>query len=166
MLGDYAKMFDAMRESLAVNPNNEGFLYTLAEQHVRKNELDPAKKYADQLLAVAAQKPKPESVDDATWAQQKALFEALGNFVLGRILTIQEKYREGRALLLKSVDPIKAQGGENLGVLAYFLGICYVKLDVAGDNIAAARNWMSTSAGIQSAYQGEAKNVLSKLPKP
>jgi tetratricopeptide (TPR) repeat protein len=166
MLGDYPKMFDAMRASLAVNPNNEGFLYTLAEQHTRKNELDQGKKYADQLLSVAAQKPKPEGVDDATWARQKALFEALGNFVLGRILTIQEKYREGRALLLKSVDPIKAQGGENYGVLGYFLGICYVKLDVGGDNIGAARNWMTVAASTPSAYQGEAKNVLSKLPKP
>ena len=165
LLGDYPKMFDAMRESLAANPNNEGFLYTLAEQHVRKSELDPAKKYADQLLAVVGQKPKPEGVADDAWARQKALFEALGNFVLGRILTIQEKYREGRALLLKSVDPIKAQGGENYGVLGYFLGICYVKLDVGGDNIGAARNWMSVAANTPSAYQGEAKNVLSKLPR-
>ena len=164
-LGDYPKMFDAMRESLAVNPNNEGFLYTLAEQHTRNNELDQGKKYADQLLTVIGQKAKPEGVPDETWAAQKALFTALGNFVLGRILTIQEKYREGRTLLLKSVDPIKAQGGENYGVLGYFLGICYVKLDVGGDNIVAARNWMTVGASTPSAYQGEAKNVLSKLPK-
>jgi hypothetical protein len=84
---------------------------------------------------------------------------------LGRILTIQEKYREGRTLLLKSVDPIKAQGGENYGVLGYFLGICFVKLDVAGDNLAAARSWMTVAANTPSGYQGEAKNILSKLPK-
>jgi tetratricopeptide (TPR) repeat protein len=164
-LGDYPKMFDAMRQSLEANPNNEGFLYTLAEQHTRNNELDQGKKYADQLLKVIEQKAKPEGVPDANWAAQKALFTALGNFVLGRILTIQEKYREGRTLLLKSVDPIKAQGGENYGVLGYFLGICFVKLDVGGDNLVAARNWMTVAANTPSGYQAEAKNILSKLPK-
>jgi tetratricopeptide (TPR) repeat protein len=164
-LGDYPKMFDAMRQSLEANPNNEGFLYTLAEQHTRNNELDQGKKYADQLLTVIEQKAKPEGVPDANWAAQKALFTALGNFVLGRILTIQEKYREGRTLLLKSVDPIKAQGGENYGVLGYFLGICFVKLDVGGDNLVAARNWMTVAANTPSGYQAEAKNILSKLPK-
>jgi len=163
--GEYEKMLEAMREHLTHDASNEVFLYTLADAHARKNELGPAKQYADQLIQLMAQKEKPEGVDDAAWAQQKTLFTALGNFVLGRILVTQEKYREGRAILLQTVDPLKAQGGDAYGTLAYFLGICYVKLDIQGDNIAAARNWMSVASNTPSAYQAEAKTILSKLPK-
>jgi tetratricopeptide (TPR) repeat protein len=163
--GEYEKMLEAMREHLTHDASNEVFLYTLADAHARKNELDPAKQYADQLIQLMAQKEKPEGVDDAAWAQQKTLFTALGNFVLGRILVTQEKYREGRALLLQTVDPLKAQGGDAYGTLAYFLGICYVKLDIQGDNIVAARNWITVASNTPSAYQAEAKTILSKLPR-
>jgi tetratricopeptide (TPR) repeat protein len=163
--GEYEKMLEAMREHLTHDASNEVFLYTLADAHARKNELDPAKQYADQLIQLMAQKEKPEGVDDAAWDQQKTLFTALGNFVLGRILVTQEKYREGRALLLQTVDPLKAQGGDAYGTLAYFLGICYVKLDIQGDNIVAARNWITVASNTPSAYQAEAKTILSKLPR-
>jgi tetratricopeptide (TPR) repeat protein len=163
--GEYEKMLEAMRDYLTHNPTNEIFLYTLGDAHTRKNELGPAKQYADQLIQLMAQKEKPEGVDDASWAKQKTLFTALGNSLLGRILVTQEKYREGRAILLQTVNPLKEQGGDAFGTLAYFLGICYVKLDVAGDNIAAARNWMTVASNTPSAYQAEAKTILSKLPK-
>ena len=72
-------------------------------------------------------------------------------------------YRDGRKLLLTAVEPLKEQGGETYGALAYFLGICYVKLDVEGDNIAVATRWMGEAAKTQSPYQGEAKKTLAAI---
>jgi tetratricopeptide (TPR) repeat protein len=163
--GEFEKMLEAMREYSERNPTNELFLYTLGDAHTRKNELEPAKQYADQLIQLMEQKQKPEGVDDASWDKQKNLFTALGNSLLGRILVTEEKYREGRAILLTTVDPLKEQGGDAYGTLAYFLGICYVKLDIQGDNIAVARNWITVASNTPSAYQAEAKTILAKLPK-
>ena len=162
--GDFEKMLGVMRDSVAQSPTNETFLYTLAESSIRSNELDQANQYAKQLVDLMETKQKPEAMADADWGNHKTLFTAYGNFILGRVLVIQENYRGGRTLLLETVDPLKAAGGENYGILAYFLGICYVKLDVQGDNIAAARNWLGVASNTASPYQSESKNILSKLP--
>jgi hypothetical protein len=77
----------------------------------------------------------------------------------------KQAYRDGRKVLLETVDPIKEKGGEHYGILAYMLGICYVKLDVGGDNIAQATRWMGVSAQEANPYQGEAQNTLSAIKK-
>ena len=57
------------------------------------------------------------------------------------------------------------KGGEHYGILAYMLGICYVKLDIGGDNIAQANKWMGISAKEAHPYQGEARKTLSAIRK-
>lgn len=167
-LGDFENMLAEMEKAVAANPAQESYLYTLAESSLRQNNHDKAKAFAEQLVQVMSQKPKPENQTDEAWEKHKALFTAYGNLVLGKSLVSQagetkQMYRDGRTLLLTAVEPLKEQGGETYGALAYFLGICYVKLDVEGDNIAAATRWMGEAAKTQSPYQGEAKKTLAAI---
>ena len=163
--GDYENMAVVMKAAVETDPTNETYLYTLAESALSKGSHEEAVKYGEQVLKAVEGKPKPENVSDADWTKQKTLFTAYGNYVLGKTFVSQNKFREGRAALLKAVDPLKEQGGTNYGILAYFLGICYVKLDVGGDNIQAATQWMGTAAGIEHPYQQPAKQTLAAIKK-
>jgi hypothetical protein len=167
--GNFAKMAETMALSLAKDPANEEYLYALAETSLGQQQLEQARMYGQNLVDVMATKEKPENVSDEDWMNRKDLFTAYGNFVLGKVSfseagdSDKNKFRESRKFLLQSVEPLKAQGGQTFGMLAYFLGICYVKLDIAGDNITQATRWMSTSAGIESPAQAGAKDILSKI---
>ncbi len=169
-LGDFPKMFEAMETSIAANPNNEGYLFTLADTYVGQGQHDKARDYAQQLLQVMVEKPMPDGQTPEGWAKHQALFTAYGNYVLGKLQVIQagdskQAYRDARKLLLTLEDTLKEQGGQVWGSLAYFLGICYVKLDIGGDNIAVATKWMSIASETASPYQGEAQNTLAAIRK-
>ena len=43
------------------------------------------------------------------------------------------------------------------------LGICYVKLDIGGDNIAQATKWMGIAAKEANPYQAEATKTLGAI---
>lgn len=166
-LGDIEKMVAAMRDGVASDPANEAYLFTLAQYHVGKDERAPAKEYAQQLLQAMEKKEKPANMSDEDWAKQKTLFTARANYMLGRIMVLDAKnandFREARKLMLSAVDPMKAAGGQEWGIMAYMLGICYVKLDVRGDNIKSASAWMSTAASVENPYQAAARDTLSKI---
>jgi hypothetical protein len=104
---------------------------------------------------------------DEDWTKHKAVFTARANYMLGRIMVLDAKnnndFREARKLMLSAVDPMKEAGGQEWGIMAYMLGICYVKLDIQGDNIRQATNWMATSAGVENPYQAAARDTLSKI---
>jgi hypothetical protein len=87
--------------------------------------------------------------------------------MLGRVMVLDAKnnndFREARKLMLSAVDPMKEAGGQDWGIMAYMLGICYVKLDIRGDNIKSASAWMSTAASVENPYQAAARDTLSKI---
>ena len=45
------------------------------------------------------------------------------------------------------------------------LGFCYVKLDIAGDNIARATFWMKEAAKTPNPTQEQAKQTLAAIEK-
>lgn len=167
--GNLDKMAETMALALENSPGNEEYLYTLAETRLSQQQLEQARMYGQKLLDVMATKEKAENLSEEDWTNRKELFTAYGNFVLGKVSfseaggSDKNKFRESRKFLLQTVEPLKAQGGQNYGVLAYFLGICYVKLDIAGDNIAQATRWMGVAAGIEGPVQAQAKDILSKI---
>ena len=168
--GDVEKMLAAMEAAVQANSTNEYYIFTLAESAARQAQYDKSKGYAERLIQAMAQNSKPDSMTEEDWVKHKVLFTAYGNYILGKLVVLQagedkQAYRDGRKMLLETVDPIKEQGGEHYGILAYMLGICYVKLDVSGDNIAQATNWMGISAKEANPYQGEAQNTLSAIKK-
>ena len=107
----------------------------LAETRLGLQQLEPARMWGQKLVDVMATKQKPENLSEEDWTNRKELFSAYGNFALGKVSFHEagdgnkDKFRESRKFLLEAVEPLKAQGGQNYGMLAYFLGICYVKLD-------------------------------------
>jgi tetratricopeptide (TPR) repeat protein len=169
-LGDFPKMLEEMEKSLANNPNNEGYLFTLADSASRQAQYDKSKGYAEQLLQVIAQKPMPDGQTEETWAKHKELFTTYGNLILGKLIVLQAgdskpQYREGRKVLLTTVDTLTEKGGEIYGTLAYLLGVCYVKLDIGGDNINVAKKWMGIAAQTPNPYQQPAAQTLAAIQK-
>ena len=167
--GNFDKMAETIALALEKNPGNEEYLYTLAETRLGLQQLEPARMWGQKLVDVMATKEKPENLSEEDWANRKDLFTAYGNFALGKVSFYEagdgnkDKFRESRKFLLEAVEPLKAQGGQNYGMLAYFLGICYVKLDVDGDNLNQATQWMGVAAGIEGPVQAQATDILSKI---
>lgn len=167
--GNFDKMAEAMALALENNPGNEEYLYTLAETRLGQQQFGEARMYSQKLVDVMATKEKPENLSEDDWANRKELFTAYGNFALGKVSFSEagdgnkDKFRESREFLLEAVEPLKAQGGQNYGMLAYFLGICYVRLDVDGDNLTQATQWMGIAAGIEGPVKAQATDILSKI---
>lgn len=164
-LGDMEKCTPVMQAAVDANPDspNERYLYLLAENALAKREDDKVKELGEKLIAVMQTKPAPEGVAADQWEQQKQTFTAYGHFVLGKLLTVQEKYRDARQHFLDAAPVLEKAGGQTYGIMAYFLGICYVKLDVGGDNIPSASKWMGVAAQTENPFQGEAKKTLAAI---
>jgi tetratricopeptide (TPR) repeat protein len=164
-LGQMDKAIPMMQAALDANPNNpnEGYLYTMAEYYVDKRDAAKVKELGEKLIAVMGSKPKPENMTAEQWEGQKKLFTALAHYVLGRQLANSENYKEARQHLLEAVDPMQKAGGPRYGILAFYLGICFVKLDVGGDNIPQATKWMTVAAQTENPFQAEAKKTLAAI---
>ena len=168
-LGNFEKTIHYMEIALEGDPNNESYLYNLADSSLRKGTPVQAREYAEKIVKVLTEKPKPDNVNEEDWVKHVNLFTALSKYTLGRVLVVEggqsdlQKFRASRVLLREAEDTLKAQGGAVFGELAYYLGVCYVKLDIDGDNIRAATKWMNIAAGIPSPYQEQARMTLSKI---
>jgi hypothetical protein len=159
------KAIPVMQAALDANPGspNEGYLYTMAEYYVDKRDGAKVKELGEKLIDTMAKKPKPDNVPAEQWEDTKKLFTALAHYALGRQLANAENYRDARQHLLDAVEPMQKAGGARYGILAFYLGICYVKLDVGGDNIPAATKWMTVAAQTENPFQAEAKKTLAAI---
>lgn len=161
--GDIPSMVRAMERALANNPGNEQYIYTLAEYALSQQDYDTANGRAEELIQLMEEKPAPEGVEAEAWEASKKKFTALGQYVMGTGHFRKGAWRTSRRHLLQTVDAIKAEGGERYGVLAYMLGFCYVKLDIAGDNIRQATHWMSEAARVPNPMQAQASQTLKAI---
>lgn len=164
--GDQAKAVEWMQKAVDNGAMDESYYYSLAENALAEQDNAKAKEYAQKSLEILEAKTAPEGVAPEQWEQRKAQISAYSNFVLGRAFAAantKPAYRTGRAHMLKSVDVIKAEGGPRYGVLAYYLGVCYVQLDIQGDNIKKAVFWMQEAANTPGPLQPQAKKDLENL---
>ena len=167
--GNMARMAQAMKASLETNDSNEEYLYTLAELSLSSQQVADAHGYAQRLLDVLASKPRPENVNEESWLSHKARFGGFANLIMGKVLVVEagnsdkNKFREARKHLLEAVEPIKAQGGPNYQALSYFLGVCYIKLDIGGDNIDKALFWMDAAAKTEGPLKGAAGQAMASI---
>ena len=60
---------------------------------------------------------------------------------------------------------LKAEGGQRYHVLSYFLGVCYVQLDIQGDNIQKALFWMTEAAKAEGPFKAQAQADLANIKK-
>lgn len=161
--GDVAGMVGAMERALEKNPGNEQYLFTLAEIALSQKNYDEVDARTEQLIKLMEEKPAPEGVSDEDWDANKQKFTALAHYVAGTAQFQKGAWRTARRHLLQTVDAIKAEGGERYGILSYMLGFCYVKLDIAGDNIAQATRWMGEAARVPNPMQAQAAQTLEAI---
>ncbi len=164
-MGDMEGMTSAMKKALEVNPGNEQYIQTLAEYALSVKDYEEANARSEELIALIEEKPAPEGTSPEDWEAAKAKFTAMGNYIIGNGHFQKGSWRTARSHLLKTVDVIKAEGGERYGLLSYMLGFCYVKLDIAGDNIAKATFWMNEAAKTPNPTQEQAKQTLAAIAK-
>lgn len=161
-LGDQENMMAWMKKAVDAGVQNPQLLYSLAEDAYGKEDRDQAKAYAEQMLAIVEADPPPANLTP----EEIAKWAAYANFVIGRTFVAQNTknaYRTGRTHLLQSVDVLKAEGGPRYHLLSYFLGVCYVQLDIQGDNIAKATYWMKEAARTDGPFKGQAAEALKKI---
>ena len=161
--GDVAGMTMAMERALANNPGNEQYLFTLAQLALTQKDYDTVNARCEELIKLMEEKPAPEGTSDEAWTATKQKFTALGHYLMGTASFQQGSWRTARRHLLQTVDEIKAEGGERYGILAYMLGFCYVKLDIAGDNIPQATRWMGEAARVPNPMQAQAAQTLEAI---
>ena len=161
--GDVSGMVMAMERALANNPGNEQYLFTLAELALTQKNYDTVNARCEELVQLMEEKPAPEGTSEEDWAATKQKFTALAHYLMGSGDFNQGSWREARRHLLQTVDVIKAEGGERYGILAYMLGYCYVKLDIAGDNIPQATRWMGEAARVPNPMQAQAAQTLAAI---
>jgi hypothetical protein len=165
-VGDQAKMVEAMKAAVDGGFQDEGYLYTLGEDAVNKQDIDGALMYANQTISLLETKAKPEGMADEDWEAHKAKFSAYSNYVIGKAevtRNTRQAFRDGRTALLTTVDLLKAEGGQRYHVLAYYLGICYVQLDIKGDNKRQALQWMGEAAKTEGPFQQQAAETIKKI---
>lgn len=161
--GDVAGMIGAMERALASNPGNEQYLATLAEFALSQQDNETANARSEELIKLMEEKPAPEGTSAEDWEAHKKKYSALGHYFIGTGHFQKGAWRTSRRHLLQTVESIKAEGGERYGILAYMLGFCYVKLDIAGDNIRQATHWMSEAANVPNPMQAQAAQTLAAI---
>lgn len=161
--GDFAGMVGAMERALAKNPGNEQYVYSLAEIALSNGDHETAVARSEQLIKLMEEKPAPEGTSEEDWEAHRKRFASLGNYVLGTSHFQKGAWRTSRRHLLQTVDSIKAEGGERYGLLSYMLGFCYVKLDIAGDNIRQATHWMTEASQVPNPMQAQAAQTLEAI---
>ena len=165
-MGDQPKMLEAMKTALAAGYQDEVYLYTLSDAAMGANDNENAVMYAQQTIDLLETKAAPAGVAPEAWEAHKAKFVAYSNFTIGRVhvsKNTKPAFREGRTALLKTVDILKAEGGVRYHVLAYYLGVCYVQLDIKGDNIKQALQWMGVAAATEGPFKAQAAETITKI---
>jgi hypothetical protein len=165
-LGDQENMVAWMKKAVDAGSQDEAYYYTLGEDALNKNDSEAAKTYGEKGLAILEAKAAPQGMAPEQWAAHKEKMAAYLNFMLGRSYiskNTKEAYRAARTHMLKSVDALKAEGGPRYHMLSYFLGVCYVQLDIQGDNIKQAAFWMGEAARTDGQFKGQAAEALKKI---
>ena len=165
-MGDQENMVAWMKKAVEAGSQDETYYYTLAEDALNKGEEEAAIEYAEKTLEILETKPAPEGMAEEQWTAHKEKISAYAQFLLGRVYmpkNTKPAYRTARSHMLKAVDVLKAEGGQRYHVLSYFLGVCYVNLDIQGDNIRQATYWMGQAASTDGQFKGQAAEALKKI---
>ncbi len=161
-LGDQEKMIEWMQRAVDAGSQDPQLIYSLAENFYGKEDRAQARDYGEKMLEVLEADPPPSHLSE----EDIAKWTAYAHFVIGRTHVAENtknSYRTGRTHLLKSVDVLKAEGGPRYHLLAYFLGVCYVQLDIQGDNIRQATFWMKEAARTDGPFKAQAADALKKI---
>lgn len=164
--GDQANAVVWMQKALDAGVEDESYRYSLAEDALAKQDNDAAQAHAEKALEILETKEMPAGMAAEQWEAHKTRMTAYANFAAGRAWAGRDTkpaYRTARTHLLASADVLKSEGGPRYNVLAYILGVCYVQLDIKGDNIRQASQWMTAAANSTGPFQAQAAEALKGI---
>jgi tetratricopeptide (TPR) repeat protein len=155
------KMLEASNAVLAKDPDNLGVLLLLADYYSEKGEqLDKAEAYATKAAKLADSAPKPEGMDDAAWAQTKALQKGLALSSLGQV-NIQKKDNAKAVENFKAAAPLLKPDDVSYGRNQYRLGFALVNLKRSAE----AKEAFTQAAAVNGPYKALAQAKLQELGK-
>ncbi len=116
---------------LAQDPNNEDFLMTLADYHMRRErDLSKVLTYSLRLLEVIQKKPRPEAVAAEDWEKKRARYTGAGNWMAGIAYGKQGRYGLSERYLRNSLAYIH-DNAQALAAAYFYLG--YDNYAMAGE---------------------------------
>jgi tetratricopeptide (TPR) repeat protein len=159
-MGENEKMLQAAEAALEHDPNNETYLYLVAENNSdpAKNKLGEALSQAQRIVDTLPNKPKPENLTEEDWSKHKDLYTGLARSIIGRSLAAQNKCApavkelQAAATGLKGNEPV-------LAPVYYFLGFCSARLERHRD----ALTYFGLAAKISGPYQAPSNDMLKKI---
>jgi len=156
--GQNDKALAKAEELAAADPSNEDVLLVAADANLQKRQYDKVLLYADKLLALLKDKPKPDGLSDADWQRRRDSLLGLGNWMVGVTQGTQSHFAEAdqalRAGLPLVTDP------ELRGIGLFHLGWANYQLGKAAKDKAKMREglkYTEESAGIKSQVQAQAQ---------
>jgi tetratricopeptide (TPR) repeat protein len=129
-----AARIPAIAEKALVNfPNNEDILLLLSDTAMNQKQSDRALNYAQKLLAVLAQHPKPEGMAAADWERKRSTAMTRAHWIAGLMYSEKNNFfaadRDLRAALpaIQGNQAMLAPTLFYLGVANYQLGKTYMR---------------------------------------
>jgi len=150
------KMLEVANGLLAKDPNNLGMLLLLSDYYCDKaDQLAKAETYAKKAISLLDSAPKPESVTDEQWAQQKSLQKGLALSSLGQV-NIEKRDNAQAVENLKAAAPLLKPDDGSYGRNQYRLGFALLNLK----KTAEAKEAFTQAASVNGPYKSLALDKL------
>lgn len=155
--GDRGKALELAEQTLASDQSSEDMLLVVADAYAQQKK-DPQKihEYSAKAADVAAQRPKPEGVNDADWNAHKNAVIGVARYVNGKLYYTENNFAKADGELrvaLPVVDPkLKAE-------VLYLLAFSNYKLDKPQE----AANFYRACAALPGQFQPLATKNLAAI---
>ena len=162
MANNQAKVIEYGEKAVAESPEDVMTLNTVAEDFAGRGvKLAESSQYAQKVLELAPNMPKPDHLSEEVWAKNKnaqlgSAHETLGtlNMRRERYLTATKDFKT--ALELLESDPRHSRA-------LFRLGYTYAMMPAVPANLRQAERYLAQAAAVSSPWQAEAKNILAKV---
>ena len=137
-------------------------LNTVAEDFASRGvQLAESGQYAQKVLELAPNMPKPGHLSEEAWAKNKntqlgSAHETLGTLKMRRKQYVAATKDFKTALELLEGDPRHSR-------TLFRLGYTYAAMPAVPANLRQAEQYLSQAAAVSSPWQAEAKNILAKV---
>lgn len=158
----FDKMAAFIEKVLAAQPDNVTLLLLAADSwNERRVELDKAEAYAARALKALETAPKPATLTDEQWAQQKPIQQGLAHSITGQI-HIQKNRNTQAVASLNAAAPLLKSDPVAYSRNQYWLGFALINLK----RLQEARVAFTEAAAADTPFRGPAQEKLKTLPAP
>jgi tetratricopeptide (TPR) repeat protein len=158
-LGDGDKAAAAAERALASDKDNEELLLFVADNYLqKKREPEKVLAYSARIVDLMKSKPKPDTVDDASWEKRKAVMTGLANWIAGSVYVNQNKFAQADKSLRAALPLVGDNDQLKAGVL-FYLGLSNYKLNRVQDAV----TFNKQCAAIKSPFQAQAQKNLAVM---